>query len=108
MKNVRDRTIRHWNMVLCGAMRDDESQRFYSSVAPLSAESKDILSEIVPKIVDTAIHSLLQSLEDEDDIEVAVNIAEERTGSIRDASDGLAGELYSDHGWITRFSEVTE
>jgi len=105
MKDVRDRTIRHWDMVLSGTMKDEESQRLYSAVAPLSADAKKILSEIVPKIADTSLHTLLQSLDDEDDIEVAISADGGRVESIRDVSDGLAGELYSDQGWFARFSE---
>ncbi len=105
MNGVRDRAIRHWDMVLRGQMKDDESQRLYSSIITLSPEARAIVSEVVPKIVDTSLHNFLQSLDDVDDIQVAVDTESGRIESISDASDGLAGELYSEHGWFRRFSD---
>ena len=105
MNGVRDRAIRHWDMVLRGQMKDDESQRLYSSIITLSPEARAIVSEVVPKIVDTSLNKFLQSLDDEDDIQVAVDTESGRIESISDDSDGLAGELYSEHGWFRRFSD---
>ena len=38
-------------------------------------------------------------IEDSDDFVLSI-----RDDDVRDLSDGLAGELYTDDGWISRFS----
>lgn len=105
MKAVRDGAITHWDMVLNGAMKDEGSQKFHAAVASLPPEAVEILSALVPKVVDTSLHTLLQSLEESNDIEITVKTDSGECVSIADASDGLAGELYSDKGWFARFSE---
>lgn len=66
----------------------------------------ELIKDLVPEIVDTTIHNLLWTLEQEEMIDVTVNVdVDGKLASLKDVSDGLAGELYTEDGWIFRFSK---
>jgi len=70
--------------------------------------------EAVRKIVfcsiDDMLHNFLWMIEQhEENIELNYNGDDgQKMSNLRDISDGLSGELYSEDGWIARFSEYEE
>jgi hypothetical protein len=60
---------------------------------------------LVPEIVDAVLHHLLWTFEQNEHIRIAMDLADEQVESLNAISDGLPGELYSDEGWIARFSK---
>lgn len=101
MKNVRDEAIEQWRMTIQGKMKSEESQRIHNLIS-LSGQN-ELINELVPKIVDTTLHHLLWILEQNKSIDVTINDGNKAV-SIKEISDGLAGELYTEDGWINRFS----
>lgn len=106
MRQVRDEAISDWHMILDGKMKDAESQEIRSRLdqAGVNRIQLEIIRQLVHRIVDTTLHHLLWTLEQEKSIDVSVRLGEEVIGSLRDLSDGLAGELYN---WAPRFSKET-
>lgn len=104
MVNVRDYSITQWNKTINGQLKGKTAQRIRPMISELSGDQKEILLSLVPEIVDTVLHHLLVLLEQDEDINVEVAAEGERMSSLREASDGLAGELYTEDGWIARFS----
>lgn len=102
-KRVRDEAISDWDMILNGQMKDAESAEIAGRLTKLnlSDSQRAFIIDLIPRVVDTTLHHLLWTLEQEDTVDVAVKTPEGVVPSLRDASDGLAGELY---GWIPRFS----
>ncbi|MBN2267706.1 MAG: hypothetical protein JW725_05225 [Candidatus Babeliaceae bacterium] len=105
MHKVRDAAISDWKMIIRGKMRDQRSQEIHQTLKNFGITEQNTIEALVPEIVDTALHHFLWMLEDEEDIELAINCSGERIESIKRESDGLCGELYSDNGWIARFSK---
>lgn len=101
MQRVRDEAIEQWEMTLDGKMKSENSQRLYSLVA--ASGQSQLINELVPQIVDTTLHHLLWTLEQEDSIDISVSNDDKRV-SLKALSDGLPGELYTVDGWISRFS----
>jgi hypothetical protein len=101
IKNVRDEAIEQWDMTIQGKMKSEESQRLHNLIS-LSGQS-ELINDLVPKIVDATLHHLLWTLEQDESIDVTINDGNKPV-SIKDISDGLAGELYTEDGWINRFS----
>ena len=64
------------------------------------ADIKQLINELIPQVVDLCLHNMLCMFEEHEDF--VISIDEE---NLNDLSDGLAGELYSADGWISRFSE---
>src|SRR5262249_25803912 len=88
MQGVRDRVLRHWQMVIEGKMEDTESRRIFEEIHRKSGA--DAVSELAPKIIDTTLHYLLCMLEDEQSLSLSVDAGDAVTKNIRDVSDGLA------------------
>lgn len=100
ISEVRDRTIHGFDMRITGKMRDENSQKLFEEVQQLNNEQRQLIEKIIPQIVDLSIHNMLCMVDEHANIDV--QIEEE---SISEISDGLAGELYTEDGWIQRFSK---
>lgn len=105
MTKVRDQSISDWKKIVDGRMKGVSSVRIREVLSPLSEEQRQVFLSLVPEIVDTVLHHLLWTFEQEDDVRIGVVADDEDIASLNDVSDGLAGELYSDEGWIARFSK---
>ncbi len=99
IEEVRDRTIRLYDKKLSGAMKAEEDQALYEQYRSLDENAKIFVKNLIPMIVDTSMHNTLCMIEDSDDFVLSIG-----DDDVRDLSDGLAGELYTDDGWISRFS----
>jgi len=104
MESVRDRTISNWDMILNGKMKGLSAQQVRERIKGFSEEQIETLKWIIPKIVDVGLHNFLVMIEEYENINVEV-ISNDKNGNIRELSDGLAGELYTEDGWIFRFSK---
>ncbi|MBD7970447.1 epimerase [Paenibacillus gallinarum] len=104
MERIRDEAIDDWERIFQGKMRDNESKKIFETLSTFSPEQVQFIANLFPKIVDTTLHHFLWTLEQEEDINVLVKATESKYSNIREISDGLAGELYTEDGWISRFS----
>src|SRR5262249_12270280 len=102
ISRVRDEAIEDWTRILDGSMKGETAERLRPRLAHLDRYARAMIERLVPQIVDTTLHHLLRTLEQEESIDIAVKTPVGGVPSIRDASDGLAGELY---GWIPRFTK---
>src|SRR5262245_17681040 len=104
MRRVRDEAIADWDMIVDGRMKDDGSKRIRSELSSraFNKEQIDMVRWLVPKIVDTTLHHLLWTLEQEESIVIGLRGDDTSAQSLREQSDGLAGDMYN---WIPRFSK---
>jgi hypothetical protein len=105
MTEVRDAAIIHWRMMLNGKMKGAKAEELQRLLANVGANERAALQAVVPKVVDTTLHYLLAGLEQPSNIMLGVQSPAGDVVSLRQVSDGLAGELYSKEGWIARFSK---
>lgn len=107
INRVRDVVISEWNRIIEGKMKSDISKNI-NQVLLTSYDEEQIalLRRLIPQIVDTTLHHLLWTIEQNEEM-IALVVATEAglVPSLRDASEGLPGELYTESGWIARFSE---
>lgn len=54
--------------------------------------------------IDIAMSQFLWFLEEEDSVDITFDNGSGETISIKEISDGLKGELFTEDGWISRFS----
>ena len=104
MESVRDRTISNWDKILDGKKKGFSAQQVREKIEGFSEEQKEILKWMIPKIVDVGLHNFLAMVEECKNINVEV-VSNGESGNIRELSDGLAGELYTEDGWISKFSK---
>ncbi|MGX6445706.1 epimerase [Neobacillus sp. K501] len=105
MQRVRDEAIEQWEKTLEGKMRSENSQRLSNLIA--ASGQSELINELIPQIVDTTLHHLLWTIEQEDLLDISV-IVDYTMVSLKDLSDGLPGELYTEDGWISRFSNKSK
>jgi hypothetical protein len=103
MSKVRDETIWNHEAVVNGKMRAPSLIKKYKKLDSFSEEQKKILREFILRTVDLTIHNFLFMIEESEDLSLILNNAD-----LAELSDGLCGELYSDDGWIAKYSENEE
>lgn len=97
---VRDNTIETFEKMFDGRMKGMTAQEVRDKISVFDAQEKDILLWLLSQTVDYCMHNMLFMLEETPEMEVfydGENIVEE--------SDGLAGELYTEDGWIAKYSK---
>ena len=105
MTRVRDRAIGDWDKIIDGRMRGNTAEKVREELASSGRDATQVLTRMVPRVVDTVLHHLLWTLEQEPGLDLSVGVGETAGPSARDESDGLGGELYGSRGWIARFSK---
>ncbi|MGA3282913.1 MAG: epimerase [Verrucomicrobiota bacterium] len=109
MKRVRDKAIGDWERFISGEMKGATAERVQQQIVSLTPEQRDTLCNLIPLIVDTTLHHLLFTAEQERSLQLIIdNPGESAAHNLRDISDGLSGELYGKHGWIARFSKKSK
>lgn len=104
MTRVRDKSVSEWDRIVAGEMKDASSRQIHSDLHQLGDASAAMVSRLIPAVVDTVIHHLLWTLEQEQRLDLVVRLEKASVSNLRDVSDGLPGELYTEEGWIARFS----
>ena len=94
-----------WRLKLSGKMKDEESKMLHQSASAMPKECQQLLERAGTLVTDLVLHNLLWGIEQCDDTDVVVKLdVGELTKDLSQKSDGFSGELYSDRGWVSRFS----
>lgn len=105
MTRVRDKAISEWDRIMDGRAKGITAKVVKKALENFSEEQKKTVGWLLPKVVDSTIHHLLWTFEQELVVDIVVKKESGTVNSIRDLSDGLSGELYTQDGWIVRFSK---
>ena len=100
MLEVRDRTIREYDKILNGTMKGIIAEQVRDTLSDFDAEQIEKIKWLIPKIVDTELHKFLYLIESSDEIDLLFH-----QQNIKELSDGLSGELYTEDGWIMKYSQ---
>jgi hypothetical protein len=107
MHDVRDRTLKTYQATDRGHARSAPLLALHTALTELSPEDRAVVAEIVARFVDESIFNLLSTIEANPRFDLIVRDGESEC-SLVEASDGLGGEMFSELGWIARFSEFGE
>ena len=99
IQEVRDITIDEINIIIDNNLNGEYLEEFYNVISYLFSEERNLIKNLVPRIVDTTLHYMLFMIEQHQ--EISLNFENEE---LKDISDGLCGELYGNDGWIRKFS----
>jgi hypothetical protein len=100
---VRDYTLGDFDSIVRGKMKSDVARKLAEDVSSLDASAQNTLERVVCHMVDRALHNLLWMIDSNPELDVAY-LADGQPTHMKTVSDGLAGELYSDDGWIAKYS----
>lgn len=107
MEHVRDQTLALYERLTAGNMTDQKSRELYEKVCKLNSEDAALVRELIVDATDMAISYCLHYL-DESEFQLFAREDITRDCDIVATSDGLAGELYNEEGWIARYSRYPE
>lgn len=96
---ARDSAVDRVFDLIHGKLKTPESLRFRDFYLSLSQDQKDDFKYLAILAVDSTIFRVLR-MTDQGMIDIKFNDSE----NIAQLSDGLAGELFGDNGWMKEFS----
>ena len=104
---VRDRVITKYLMTKSGKMKSAECQLLYKQLLKLKPDQIKLVDQVVADIIETQLHHCLFMFEASAKWAIVEKDSAKNEGldHLAEVSDGLAGELYSDEGWIAKFSK---
>jgi hypothetical protein len=105
ISQVRDRTIREWDKIIAGQMKGEKAQSYAEIFKELTAEQQECIKSVISQIIDTTLHFTLWAFEQSNNLDISVAVDSESVQRLKEISDGLTGELYTEDGWIMRFSK---
>ncbi|MBD5515007.1 MAG: hypothetical protein HDR06_10245 [Lachnospiraceae bacterium] len=100
ISEVRDNTLEAFEKMFNGSMKGLTAQNVRDKIAIFDEQEKSVLLWLLSKTVDQCMYNMLFMLEAHEEIEMLYageDIVEE--------SDGLSGELYTEDGWIEKYSK---
>ncbi|MBO9204001.1 MULTISPECIES: epimerase [Niastella] len=103
IKEVRDNSIYTLENIINGKMKGELNQEMFRLINNLPQAQVELLKRVAYRMIDLTLHNTLNMFEQSDSW--AISNVSEGVESINDISDGLAGELYTEDGWIKQFSE---
>ena len=105
IEEVRDRTIDKFYRIVEGKMKDSNSLELHNLISRLDENAKSVLSRVALDIIDNQMFNTLTVFEQNEDYILGYIDDEETLHNMNDESDGLAGELFGDDGWIKKHSK---
>ena len=100
----RDRAVVQWDQMLAGKRQYGPWERIRERRPDLDAAQIEVIREIVPHVIDTAMYCFLSELDASDFVRLVV----EEGGTMHDVaheSSGLPAEPCGERGWLARFAK---
>ena len=104
VRNLRDKMLHDLDMILHGEWKAPGIQELQKRVARLSDADKQTLRDLAEHMTTTGMHDLLFALQEEANGAIRVFVDGQEVAKL---SDGLHGEIFSDEGWIVRYSSYS-
>ena len=106
VSEVRDVAVAVALKSLRGQMKDQASKQLEAELAKVPESTRKLFETFATDLVDSTLHDLLCFFEGAEDFLIAFKGDEVNLVDLNDVSDGLAGELFAEDGWISRFSDL--
>ncbi len=104
MERVRDEAIYKFDATVRGDLRSARAKDMTKKLERFDEDDLRLVREIVLRTVDEVLHNVLFFFEESYELDVTCSSEGGSPVSLVECSDGLAGELYTEDGWIARFS----
>lgn len=107
VQQMRDKGIEFYDKLEKGSWRAPSLMAIQESLNMFEEEQLVILRKCVIETLDTALHDFLFALQENHENEGTVQLLV-NSEDIAGLSDGLNGELFSEDGWISKYSKYRE
>jgi len=106
--SVRDPGISKLESFMRGELKSHSAQTMWESVKDFTPQQREVLRKIVIWSIDRTMHDFLWMFEQSENFSIGTSPSSGGSVKLAEVSDGLGGELYSEDGWISRFSQFPE
>ncbi|MDC1142375.1 hypothetical protein OAU50_04735 [Planctomycetota bacterium] len=107
--NVRDKAIEKYENIVAGQLKSPPAVTLHDKLKRFSGSELEAVREAVVGAIDDVLHHLLFAAEEHDeDFAILARNAKDALVNVATVSDGLPGELYSEDGWISKYSRYAE
>jgi hypothetical protein len=104
VKNLRDQALDDLEMLLRGAWKSSATQDMQRRLGLLTDDQKQLFREVANRVITTGMHEFLFALQEMSDANKGVEVQVDGS-NIASLSDGLHGEIFSEEGWIAKYSK---
>ena len=103
-QNLRDSSLNRYLSIESGKLKSKECMELSEELSKFSEAQLEIIKKLITNCIDTGLHDFLFAIEEiQDELEISVN-----GEKILDSSDGLQGEIFTEDGWLAKFSNYGE
>lgn len=106
-QRCRDETIAWLDKVFEGSVQGDLAD-LHTALEEQAPEARDVAYDVARAFIDRALHNVLWMFDQEDWMDIVLTSEAGEVVSIKQGSDGLAGEVFTADGWYARFSRYGE
>ena len=104
IKDVYDNGIERYKKILSGNVKAPSLIRLHDKLEKeLIINNSDTFDRFEQECLTSILHHFLWMIEQSDEFDLIAK-TDEGDISLKEISDGLCGELYSDEGWISKYS----
>ena len=104
VSEIRDIVFRQFIKTINNKMKSESDKKLFSVFQEITEEQNKKICDCVLSTLDSSLHHFLWMIEQSDDFDLIAK-TEDGNISLKEISDGLCGELYSNEGWISKYSE---
>ncbi|WP_417888156.1 DUF6547 family protein [Zunongwangia sp.] len=101
--NLRDKQIDWFKGLIQGKWRSQESKEFHAKLSKLTQEEKQVVADVLEKILEKSMHDFLFAIQESNDLDSGLKVFMDGE-NVAELSDVLHGEIFTEDGWIERFS----
>lgn len=104
IENLRDKQIDFYRGLLTEKWKAEDLKDLQKKLKTIDKKDKETINDLVDELLTHAIHDLLFAIQENHDLENGLEILVDNK-NVAELSDGLHGEIFSDDGWIQKFSK---
>jgi hypothetical protein len=108
IKACRDRSLNEYLMLKTGEMKSSRARYIYDLISTLNFDDKEKIDIIVTEIINRVLHNTMRLFDESREFGIAEKSKIDPDNDLASSSDGLAGELYGENGWIAKYSKFPE
>lgn len=109
ISSIRDQSIFEFEAILNGRMKSKSSIELSNEIKAFDENQINVLKKVVFNSIDSVIYNVLNMLEqNEENMKLLISQDGNDEKNILELSDGLSGELFTENGWIEKFSKYEQ
>ncbi|WJM81090.1 hypothetical protein [Pectobacterium brasiliense] len=100
MHMVRDRSIDRFEKIQLGTLKSQRAIELHNLLSDFDEKQKEVIKNLITECVDNTVFNFLFMFEEDEDKKILSSDV-----NVNEISDGLSGELFTEDGWINKFSK---